>query len=426
VERKRLEVKTMAKTAEELGKEREKRVRDAIGLEVPDRVPVVPIFEFFPAFYSGITPREAMYDYDKAYQAYKKTILDFEPDMYAGPALFRSGPVLEALDCKQVRWPGYSLEAHLMYQFVEKENMLAEEYHEFIHDPSDWLLRKYLPRVYGALGPIGKLPGLFDQFYYYGAPSAGLAMMGTSEIQEALTALLKAARESLAWVNHLIAFANEMRGLGFNSFFFVATYAPFDMIGDNFRGTRQIMLDMYRRSDELLEALETTTEITIVMATRRAAAGGIPIVFIPLHKGSDNFMSQEHYEIFYWPFLKKLITGIIDAGLIPYVYTEGSYTSRLETIRDVPKGKVLYHFEKVDLKMAKEIMGDVACISGNVPNSILATGSPRDVREYCKTLIDVVGKGGGLIVDAAATIDEAKPENVKAMIDVTKEYGVYG
>jgi hypothetical protein len=67
----------MNKTAEELGKEREKRVRDAIELRVPDRVPLVPLFSFFPAFYAGITPQEAMYDYGKAYQAYKKTILDF-------------------------------------------------------------------------------------------------------------------------------------------------------------------------------------------------------------------------------------------------------------------------------------------------------------------------------------------------------------
>ena len=34
----------MAKTAEDLGKERETRVRDAIELRVPDRVPLVPFF----------------------------------------------------------------------------------------------------------------------------------------------------------------------------------------------------------------------------------------------------------------------------------------------------------------------------------------------------------------------------------------------
>jgi uroporphyrinogen-III decarboxylase len=416
----------MEKTPEELGREREKRVRDAIQLKVPDRVPFVPMLEFFPAYYAGITPEQAMYDYDKGFAAYKKAIIDFEPDMYAGPAVYRSGPVLETLDCKQIKWPGHGVDPNFVYQFVEGEYMPADEYDEFIENPSDWMIRRYMPRVYGALEPLANLPGMLDQFYYYGAPSAGLATMGTPEVQEAFQALLKAARYSLEWVTRLGSFVQEMKELGFNPFFFVATYAPFDLIGDNFRGTRAMMLDMYRRSDRLLEALERATQLTIRMATRRAAAGGIPMVFIPLHKGADGFMSLEQYKIFYWPFLRKLMLGIIDAGLIPYAYTEGTYTSRLEVISDVPRGKVLYHFERVDMAKAKAILGDVACISGNVPNSLLTSGTPEEVREYCKKIIDVAGKRGGFIMDASATIDEARPENMKAMKDFTKEYGVYG
>ena len=54
-----------------------------------------------------------------------------------------------------------------------------------------------------------------------------------------------------------------------------------------------------------------------------------------------------------------------------------------------------------------------------------ASLTPEEVKEYCKKLIDIVGKGGGFIMDAAANFDDAKVENVKAMIDFTKEYGVY-
>lgn len=415
----------MGKTPEELREEREQRVLDAIQLKIPDRVPFLPCFQFFPAYYAGITPQEAMYDYEKACEANKKTILDFEPDMYVGPATFRSGPVLEALDCNQLKWPGHGVDPKLDYQFVEDAYMPPEEYDEFIENPSDWMIRKYMPRIFGALKPLEKLPGIPDQFYYYGAVSAGLATMGTPQVQEAFQSLLKAAKESLRWVTHLQAHIAEMRELGFSPFFFVATYAPFDFIGDNFRGTREMMLDMYRRPDKLLEALEKATQLTIRIATRRAATSRIPIVFIPLHKGADGFMSEEQYKIFYWPYLKRLIMGVIDAGLIPYVYTEGGYNSRLEIIRDVPKGKVLYHFERVDMARAKDILGDVACIAGNVPNSLLIMGTPEDVKDYCRKLIDTVGEGGGFIMDSAAIIDEARPENVKAMGDLTREYGVY-
>jgi len=98
----------------------------------------------------------------------------------------------------------------------------------------------------------------------------------------------------------------------------------------------------------------------------------------------------------------------------------------LEIIKDIPRGKAIYWFERTDVFKAKAILGDRVCIRGNVPSTLLCTGTPDEVKHYCKKLIDVVGKDGGLIVDGDVGIaDEAKPENVKAMTDFTKEYGVY-
>jgi uroporphyrinogen-III decarboxylase len=76
---------------------------------------------------------------------------------------------------------------------------------------------------------------------------------------------------------------------------------------------------------------------------------------------------------------------------------------------------------------AKEILGDTVCIQGNVPASILVTGNPEDVDTYCKELIEVCGKGGGFILDGATggVPDDAKFENVKAMFDAARKYGVY-
>jgi uroporphyrinogen-III decarboxylase len=92
----------------------------------------------------------------------------------------------------------------------------------------------------------------------------------------------------------------------------------------------------------------------------------------------------------------------------------------------MPKGKAVYWFEKTDLFKAKDILGDRICLRGNVPASLLNVGTPEQVEAYCKRLIDVVGKGGGFMMDGATGIpDEAKPENVRAMVETTREYGVY-
>jgi uroporphyrinogen-III decarboxylase len=57
---------------------------------------------------------------------------------------------------------------------------------------------------------------------------------------------------------------------------------------------------------------------------------------------------------------------------------------------------------------------------------MLNLGTPQDVEDYVKKLIDTAGKDGGLIIGNGAFFDQARPENVKAMIDFAKEYGVYG
>jgi uroporphyrinogen-III decarboxylase len=184
------------------------------------------------------------------------------------------------------------------------------------------------------------------------------------------------------------------------------------------------MLDMYRQPDKLIQAAERLLPIMLKLGLT-AKERGVPRVFIPLHKGLDGFMSQEQFKTFYWPTLKRLIEGLIEEGCTPIVFWEGDVASRLELIGDIPRAKAIYGFERTDMFKAKEILGDVVCLKGNVPLSILAMGTPDDVKAYCKRLIDFVGKGGGFIMDGSTVLDDAKPENVKTMFDFTKEYGVY-
>jgi hypothetical protein len=416
----------MEKTYEELYREREKRVNDAIQLKVPDRVPIAPIVGFFPAYYGGITPQEAMYDYNKTYAAWKKTCLDFQWDMIMPPRYANPGPVFELLDYRQLKWPGHGVDPNQSFQFVEGEYMKAEEYDEFLEDPSDFMIRTYFPRIFGILEPFKKLPPIHQTFAYCLGLFTNLSVMGTPEVANAIESLLKAARECLRWTVAMGPFPKEMAGLGFPAMYGSVAQAPFDTVGDYFRGTRGTMIDMFRRPDKLLEAIDKVTPWMIQMAISAGKASGNPRVFIPLHKGPENFMSLEQFKTFYWPGLRKIMIALIDQGLTPYLLLEGKWGSgRLEVISDIPKGKAIYHFEGVDIYEAKEILGKVVCIKGNVPTSLLVIGTPQEVKDYSKKLIDVLGKDGGFIMDAGAIIDEVKPQNIKAMTDCTKEYGVY-
>ena len=415
------------KTPEELFQERSKRVEDAIQLKVPDRVPVAPNFGFFYAKYAGITPEEAHYDYEKWKAAIKKTVVDFQPDMYVSPRmiLLAPGPVLDMVDFRQIKWPGHGVSSNHSFQFVEEEYMKPNEYDAFLEDPSDYIIRTYLPRVYGTLEPLKMLPPLRSMMVGYAAVHL-TAALARPEVASAIETLSKAGAESLRWRSIMDSVHEELAGIGFPSCAQSIAVAPYDVIGDFLRGTRGVMLDMYRRPDKLIEAIEKVLPMQLQAGVFIAKRSGNPRVFIPLHKGADGFMSLEQFKTFYWPTLKRLITGLIDEGLTPWVFIEADYTSRLETIRDIPEGKAIYHFELTDIFRAKEVLGDVVCIRGGVPSALLCISTPQEVRDCCKKLIDVAGRGGGFIMDACSVIDDAKPENIKSMIDFTKEYGVYG
>ena len=167
------------------------------------------------------------------------------------------------------------------------------------------------------------------------------------------------------------------------------------------------------------------TPIMIGMGVGSAQQTGNPQIFIPLHKGADGFLSDAQFRKFYWPTLKAVMLGLIEGGCIPFLALEGHWGSRLNIIQDIPKGKTMWMVDQTDMAKVKETLGKNACLIGNVSSSMLKLGTPQDVRDYVKKLIDTAGKGGGFIVSNGAFFDEAKPENVKAMVDFTKEYGVY-
>ncbi|MBN1428234.1 MAG: hypothetical protein JXB07_07605 [Anaerolineae bacterium] len=405
--------------------ERIERIKDAIQMKkLPDRVPVCPLPSMFPAYDAGMTVQDVMYDYDKCHAAWKKFVLDYEPDGHLSSSAPGPGKFYEILDYKLYAWPGHGVAPEHSYQFIEGEYMQADEYDALIQDPSGFFSNAYLPRAFGALGPFQMLPFLPGILEMYGVAFSFIPY-GLPPVQGALNAIMEAGNEALKWVTMVGGFDGEMASLGFPSMLAGFTKAPFDTLGDTLRGTKGIMLDIHRRPDKLLEALDALVPLMIKMAVGAAIMNGKPIIFMPLHKGADGFLSDQQFRTFYWPSLRKVLLGLIDEGCVPLLAAEGGYNSRLEVIKDLPRGKVIWMFDQTDMAEAKRVLGDTACIFGNVPLSLLSVGTPEQVKAYCKDLIDTAGQGGGFIMANGAFFDDIKGENLKAMIDFTKEYGVY-
>jgi hypothetical protein len=410
------------KSPAEMYAERVKRVLDVAALRVPDRVPVFGPYQLYPYTFAGVTFKDAMNDYALARQACHKFVDYFQPDLDFGPILAYPAPAMEMLDIKWFKWAGHGLGDHVMYQYIESENMTADEYDEFVYDPSHFMMSKWLPRSFPPLAGLAGWPAV-RTFMWFGW-TGGFVGLASPDVQQALRNAAEAGEELGRWFGSIGQYAGEIKEKGFPQLYAAFNWPPFDIIGDTLRGTREILADMRRRPEKLHDALEVATKIFIEYGSG-AAGAELPLCWIWMHKGTREFMSDAQFSEFYWPYLRQGMLALIDKGIIPVVYCEADVESRLKHFADVPPGKVIYHVSTTDMVKAKAALGGIATIAGNVPNVMLLSGTPDDVKGYCKNLIDTVGKDGGFIMDTAVMLDEAKPENLKAMIDFTKEYGVY-
>jgi uroporphyrinogen-III decarboxylase len=198
---------------------------------------------------------------------------------------------------------------------------------------------------------------------------------------------------------------------------------PFDSYSDNYRGTINGLADLYEHEDIVLDFTAKNFQQVLASISMQAKMFPGKFLFMPLHKGMDKFMSDAQYRKYYWKDLQAIIEHIIKVGMIPYIYTEGPYTSRLDCLKDVPPGKVLYHFEECDMAKAKKALGDVACIGGGFNANLLQFNSKQEVIDECKRLIDTCAGGGGYIFGPGSGINLAKEENLDAMFETVKTYG---
>jgi uroporphyrinogen-III decarboxylase len=405
--------------------ERAERWIKVLKLQTPDRVPVAISVGDFLANYTNTPKGDLFYDYDKAVEATIRFYRDFDLE-YSILGNFLPGPVFDKLGYKLYKWPGGALPNTHTFQFVEGEYMPVEEYDELIADPESWALHRFNPRVFSNLGGLALIPSFFGAAEMPFVPFM-MAPYTAPPVQEALQTLLDAANTTLAWfgANGKIG-AVSMGELGLPGTLGGFTKAPFDYLGDSLRGTRGVMMDMYRRPGKVLAAVEALVPMATQMAINGANAGN-PFIFIPLHKGADGFMSNADFQKFYWPTLRQVILNLIDDGVVPCMFVEGGYNQRLDILADsgIPAGRSMWLFDQTDMANAKKKVGSWACIGGNVPGPLMKAGTPEQVERCVKELIDTCAPGGGYYISPGVVLDDATAENVHTYLRVAKEYGVY-
>ena len=406
---------------ESLLQERENRVETAATMGIPDTVPWVPMVSGFYMLGYQVSFYDFMKDPRTVKEGVRRFCREYEPDAGSLPGFYNMDS-LEALDTTFLRWPGpeCGVPLDVSFQHIDMEALMEDEYDEFIEDPTHTILTKILPRKHKKLKGLSKLD--FHEVYDKSMIDS-FAAFTDPEVWEAVEAMKKAGEACNRFRMRMGEVMSILPEGSVPHFVHGGLTIPFDAFADSCRGIINTSMDLLTCPEDVERAVGALTRFTVEKAIRAAAARGAKRIIMPLHMGVDEFMSPANYEKYYWPNLKYCINTIIRHGMTPVAFCEGHYDSRLKVLCDVPKGKVIYMFENVDLKRMKETVGQVACVAGTVPNALLAYGKPEQVEAETKRQIDILAPGGGFIMNCSAMLDNADHKNMHIWRDVTREYG---
>jgi len=391
----------MSENIKELFDERLRRYQAAIALEVPDRIPISAGSNYFGEVYAGYNKQEFSYEPEKWIESDKKFIEDFpEVDNLRTGRFW--GPHHDAVGWNLYKLPGRDISPFVQFQFVEGERMKSDEYELLINHPTEFMFDCFLPRA-------------LDDFKDRGSIRSYMAFL-----KGAMAAVIMGGhmRNRAIYLQNELGMPQPMGGV---------MLAPFDYLADGLRGLRGIMLDVHRQPDKVIEACDALIPDVVNAALGIADPLRRYPVFMPLHRGAFPFLSPKQFAEFYWPSFKKAMLMLIDAGYTLRVYLEGDWGPNWHHFREMPKGKILCDIDvQGDISKAKEDLAGYQCIAGGMPDSLLILGNPEEVRERTKLLCETVGKDGGFIINGGCGIPyDTKPENYRAMLDATVEYGRY-
>ena len=398
----------MARDMEQLYAERMNRYVTAMRNEKPDMIPIRPFVAEFTAKYAGYTCQEVTHDYQKAFAAARKCAADFDWDAVVGNMVYVWTGLTEAIGTKYYAVPGIHISANTGFQYLEpsEENafMKAEEYDQLIEDPTGFLFNVWLPRISRDVSAMGQPTSMRNNLSFL---KGGMAMLSYFNAFGTQNALLRKESGTVSAISGILK-------------------APLDIIADKLRGYLGLVADLMERPKKVLAACEALMpHLTHVALSGADSDKNVPIGFW-MHRGCVPFVSMEHFKKFFWPTLKPIIEEIWSHGHQVLFYAEGNWNPHLDSFAELPEGSIVYHVDQGDIFEAHKKIGHKFCLSGGIPNFLLGYGTPKEVRECCKQVIDGVAGDGGYIMDASAIVqDDAKVENMKAMTEFTREYGVY-
>ncbi|MCI8991641.1 MAG: hypothetical protein HFG80_02770 [Eubacterium sp.] len=401
---------------------RQDRIDAVVSCREPDRVPFCINVNNYYSIEYGLSMYNVMKDARFFGPVLKRFAVDLNPDLIGMPITYPLD-AFRISGYRNVKYPGpdQNHPVDTPFQFLDSSYMEEEDYEVYLKDPTAFLFRNVFARQYQAFEALGNLTvnGLCNASIY------GMAAFGNPAVKEALQKMIRTGEIVAEYLGQMKEIADSLEEMGYPVFGTSGTLNSFDAFADNVRGIMDTNVDLLDMPDEVNEAMTRWEENALPGDLFAAKSSGCRYAFMPLHCGGEAFMSLDNFKAYYWPHVKRYVLEFINHGLTPMLFCEGSFTSRLDILADVPEGKVIYLFEDVDLAKAKKVLCGKACIMGGLQTQTLMFGTEEEVVEETKRALDICAPGGGFIMSNSIALDQAKRENIEIWRQTVEQFGAY-
>ena len=368
------------------------RIQRAISLEDVDRVPVSPLLFYYCAYFNGLSTKDFLTDMEKQVEVAEKT---FERHGGWDAWYFVPGNTnhytLRARWALEVKTPGMGLPDDApLPQLNERVVMQPEEYDIIIEEGFDKWFQSHQRRLYPNLD--------FDDI------NSRIVPQGLANVK----------RFQQKWeIERKIPL---LQG--------VAIYQPIEIFSFA-RSFYEFSLDMARQPEKVLQAVNASIEPLINRALNTCRASGMKAVWVGGWRTGSTFISPRQFEKFVLPGMKRVVDELLANDIIPVLHFDAKWNPMLRYLLELPAKKCIFApDQETDPVQFKKILGDHMCFFGNVSPQVLSLGTVDETVQECKNLIDLFEKRGLILGTGCEAPFNSKPENIQAMIDTAKTYGV--
>ena len=341
------------------------RIKTALRLEEPDRVPLLPLSMAFSAKYSGIPYDAYLTEAEALAKAEVQTARAFgwdaaivSNDVASSCGAFGAEVTLGEDGLSRITGPAISLDG------------AAEDFEKLRQNPPAYYLEK---------GRIGMM--------------------------------IEATRLIEAEVG------DEMAVVGW-------TQGPFQGVMALFATNPRVFLLMDNAPELLVEIIDWFGDFQFEYSKAMVEAGAD---IIGAGESSGYFMSPETFKKFVYDPEKKTYARIAALGAPVIVHCCGYVPQCIKFAPEVNPGGAIHFDHQVNLSKAKREIGDRITLMGNIDtSSVLQLGTPGEVEQACGKAIQAAAPGGGFILSGGCEIPKDMPhENMHAMLRAVQRHGSY-